>query len=87
MFANLDPPKNMKVLRDHHGNCITGFSKYIGSTSAFNAKPWGVYNGLCLAKQNGLDNIELQIDSMTVVRILGGDRLGSNGGRSLVYVV
>jgi ribonuclease HI len=72
------------VLRDHRGNWITGFSKYIGITSAFNAELWGVYNGLCLAKRNGLQNIELQIDSMIVVRTLSGDRLGDNGGRSLV---
>jgi ribonuclease HI len=53
-------------------------------TSALNTELCGVYNGLCHAKQNGLNNIELQIDSMTVVRTLGGDRLGSNGGTSLV---
>ncbi|KAK2430827.1 Polynucleotidyl transferase, ribonuclease H superfamily protein [Trifolium repens] len=57
------------------------------SESAFNAELWGVYNGLCLAKQNGLNNIELQIDSMTVVRTLSGDRLDYNGGRSLVRCI
>ncbi|PNX55786.1 ribonuclease H, partial [Trifolium pratense] len=53
-------------------------------TSAFNAELWGVHEGICLAKQNGFNNIELQIDSMIVVRNLGGDRLGSSGGRCLV---
>ncbi|MCI06283.1 ribonuclease H protein, partial [Trifolium medium] len=53
------------VLRDQH-NWITGFSKYIGTTSAFNAELWGVYSGLCLARQRGLNNIELQMDSLTV---------------------
>jgi ribonuclease HI len=60
---------------------------YLNYTSKIIAELWGVYNGLCLAKQNGLNNIELQIDSMTVVKTLSGDRLDNNGGRSLVRCI
>ncbi|GAU13699.1 hypothetical protein TSUD_348030 [Trifolium subterraneum] len=72
------------VLRDYQGNWITGFSKFIGTASVFKAELWGVYAGLCLARQRGINNIELQIDSLAVVRNLGGDSLGSSEGKSLV---
>ncbi|PNX62306.1 ribonuclease H, partial [Trifolium pratense] len=40
--------------------------------------------GLCVARQRGLMNVELQIDSLAVVKNLEGKSIGSNGGRSLI---
>jgi ribonuclease HI len=56
------------VLRDHRGFWIKGFARNNGTTSAFIAELWGAYDGLCLARRSSFINIELQLDSMVVVK-------------------
>jgi ribonuclease HI len=43
-----------------------------------------VYEGLCLARQKGSMNVELQTDSIAVMKSLEGESIGSNRGMSLI---
>lgn len=47
-----------------------GFTKGLGYTSAFVAELWGAYEGLKLAKSRGFGQVELELDSTSVVRCL-----------------
>lgn len=42
--------------------------KHLGHTSAYMAELWGLYQGLCLAKNQGVLKLEVQIDSAVIVR-------------------
>lgn len=68
------------LLRDQFGNCICGFSKFLGKTTVYVAELWGVYEGLRMAKEKGFSNIELQIDYAAVVQCLINGRNGSSRG-------
>ncbi|KAG4954763.1 hypothetical protein JHK87_040357 [Glycine soja] len=51
------------LLRDHHGRWKIGFAKKVGCTSTFVVELWGVLQGLCIARDQGMQNILLQVDS------------------------
>lgn len=58
------------VLRDGDGGWVHGFSLNIGFCSAPLAELWGVYYGLFLAWDRRIRNLELEVDSETVVGFL-----------------
>ncbi|PNY06182.1 ribonuclease H [Trifolium pratense] len=72
------------AFRDSNGAWKGGFAKNIGSASAYVAELWGVYEGLCLARRKSFNNIELQVDSLVVVRGIKGEEVGSASGRILL---
>lgn len=67
-------------MRGEDGQWIYGFSKNVGSTSAYLAELWG----LKLAKSRGFTQVELQMDSKIVVKCLKGDGKGSANCWNLV---
>ncbi|KAG5106372.1 hypothetical protein JHK82_043342 [Glycine max] len=56
------------LLRDHHGRWKIGFAKKVRCTIAFVAELWGVLQGLRIARDQGMQNILLQVDSEFVVK-------------------
>jgi ribonuclease HI len=72
------------VIRGSHGEWLGGFAKGVGLCSAFVAELWGVFEGLSLAYRLGFRNVELEVDSETVVCVIKTGCLKSNGGYSLL---
>ncbi|KAK2394949.1 hypothetical protein QL285_056723 [Trifolium repens] len=58
------------LIRGSEGEWIGGFAKSVGTCSAFIAELWGVFEGLMYARRMGFLHIELNIDSMTVVKVI-----------------
>ena len=58
------------VIRDENGRWKGGFAINIGICSAPLAELWGVYYGLCIAWDNGIRRLEVEVDSESVVGFL-----------------
>jgi ribonuclease HI len=72
------------VIRGSHGEWLGGFAKGVGLCSAFVAELWGVFEGVSLAYRLLFRNVELEVDSETVVCVIKTGCLKSNGGYSLL---
>jgi ribonuclease HI len=72
------------VLRDEDGRWIQGFSKNLGSTTAYIAELWGIYEGLCMAKRRNIRKVELLTDSMVIAQNLKTGSYGSYRGHILM---
>ena len=55
---------------------IAGFSKMIGHCQASVAEEWAIMEGLCLAWELDIKNLELECDADEVVRSILEDRQG-----------
>jgi hypothetical protein len=76
------------VLRDHFGFWIKGFVRNIGTKLLLLMLGYGgLYDGLCLISRSGFTNIELQLDSMPMVKAIEVANLNNSGGRSLVRII
>jgi ribonuclease HI len=73
------------VFRGDKGEWICGFSKGLGSCSAYVAELWGVFEGLKLARSNGYRKVELHIDSSSVVSSISRDQGGNVVGPTLLH--
>lgn len=60
------------LCRDHNVNWLGGFAKKIGISSPFVAELWGVFEALSLAHVGGVVRAQLQVDSLSIVKILNG---------------
>ncbi|KAK2378078.1 TMV resistance protein N [Trifolium repens] len=58
------------ILRNDNDNWITGFSKFLGNTSAYMAEVWGLYEGLSMARSLGIERLEVQVDSEALVKAI-----------------
>ncbi|KAK8496822.1 hypothetical protein V6N12_021147 [Hibiscus sabdariffa] len=58
------------VLHNEKGDSIMSFSRFIGVWSTLDVELWGVLEGLNHAWNLGYLKIEVELDSLTVVRIL-----------------
>ncbi|KAH1096691.1 hypothetical protein J1N35_013612 [Gossypium stocksii] len=56
------------VIRDMKGLWITGFYRFLGKCSAFNAELWGILEGLKLLQRLGYDHVIIRSDSLEVVK-------------------
>jgi ribonuclease HI len=72
------------VIRDAHGNWIVGFAKNLGTTNAYIAELWGLYEGLKLANNSGVHQLEVQMDSSIVVTSIQHGKIGSTKGWSII---
>ncbi|MBA0805267.1 hypothetical protein Gohar_004793, partial [Gossypium harknessii] len=52
------------VLRDHHGQWIIGFNKRLGICFVFNAKLWGILDGLTILYNRNRDKVSIQMKSV-----------------------
>ena len=58
------------VVRGKYGTWERGFAVNIGICSALLAELWGVYYGLCIAWDRGIRQLEVEVDSESVVGFL-----------------
>jgi ribonuclease HI len=72
------------IIRDHQGNWCGGFAKFVGTGSALIAELWGVLEGLKLAGRKGYRKVEVNIDSISVVKMIMHGGTSSALGFSLV---
>ncbi|MBA0726628.1 hypothetical protein Golax_002444, partial [Gossypium laxum] len=56
------------VVRDANGDWIFGYNRRLEKCSIFNAKLWGILEGLRLIQRRGHDEVIIQSDSFKVVK-------------------
>ena len=66
------------VIRDDWGHWITGFSKRIGFTNSFEAKLWGLREGLMLCYNLNISCLEIELDAKAIVDVLGNSSYVNN---------
>lgn len=57
------------VVRDSHGNWVTGFSRHIGITNSFVAELWGLRDGLLLCNNLNIPALIVEMDAKSIVDI------------------
>ncbi|CAJ2663874.1 unnamed protein product, partial [Trifolium pratense] len=72
------------IIRDHQGNWCGGFAKFVGTGSVLIAELWGVLEGLKLVWRKGYRKVEVNIDSISVVKMILNGMTSSALGFSLV---
>ena len=55
------------IIRDEHGQWITGFARRIGAANSLTAELWGLRDGLQLCCSRNFDSIEVEIDAKGVL--------------------
>ena len=58
------------VIRDYHGDWVKGFSRSIGHTTSVMAEWWALRDGLNLAIQLGISQLEIELDAKVIVEML-----------------
>lgn len=58
------------IIRDSAGSWIKGFSRSIGFTTSITAKLWALRDGLLLAVQLGVQNLEVELDAKVIVDLI-----------------
>ncbi|KAK5802987.1 hypothetical protein PVK06_030624 [Gossypium arboreum] len=67
------------IVRDKKGNWIADFHRFIGKCSVFDAKIWGILDGLKLVQRRGHDQVIILSDCLEVVKaIIGSSSTSSN---------
>lgn len=65
------------VIRDSDGNWVIGFAKNLGLMTIFQAELWALYQGLELAIELNITDLEIDIDAKSVVEaVLNNDFQG-----------
>lgn len=68
------------LIRDSYGNWVNGFSRSLGFETSVLAEFWALRDGLILATQLGIWNLEVELDAKVVV-----DLINSNSQTNAVY--
>nr|POE59530.1 putative ribonuclease h protein [Quercus suber] len=63
---------NRGVIRDCHGVWVKGYSRSIGYTTSVLAEWWALWDGLILAIQLGINQVEVELDAKVIVVLLNG---------------
>ncbi|MBA0660033.1 hypothetical protein Goklo_012089 [Gossypium klotzschianum] len=71
------------VLRDRHGGWILGFNKSLGHYLVFNAKVWGVLDGLMIIQSRNYDVVVIRSDSQEALKAID-DSFSKNSSSVLV---
>ncbi|MBA0803588.1 hypothetical protein Gohar_013782 [Gossypium harknessii] len=58
------------VLKDRHGVWILGFNKSLGHYSVFNAKLWGVLDGLRILQSQNYNGVVIRVDSQEALQAI-----------------
>nr|POE67414.1 putative ribonuclease h protein [Quercus suber] len=58
------------IIRDSHGNWISGFARAIGIASSLAAELWAVRDGLQLCSTLALEAVEVECDALVAVSLL-----------------
>lgn len=62
------------LIRDHRGCWILGFTVNIGITNNFNAKCWGLREGLRIARDLNIKKVVTEMDSEAVINLMREDQ-------------
>ena len=57
------------VVRDSHGEWISGFSRHIGTTNSFVAELWGLRDGLFMCSNLNIPFLIVEMDAKSIVEI------------------
>ncbi|KAH9680935.1 hypothetical protein KPL71_026743 [Citrus sinensis] len=66
------------LLRDHNGAWVAGFGMNIGSCSVTVAELWGLYQGLNISWQNGIRWLQVEVDSICILRLVTTPMITTN---------
>ncbi|KAK7291983.1 hypothetical protein RIF29_07579 [Crotalaria pallida] len=58
------------LIRDGEGRWIIGYARRIGVTTAYKAELWGILTGMQVAWNDGIRNIIIESDSLTIVNLM-----------------
>ena len=58
------------IIRDSDGKWMKGFARSIGFTTSITAEFWALRDGLLLADQIGVQNLEIELDAKVVVELV-----------------
>ena len=58
------------VVRDKRGNWVAAFARKIGVTSSFEAKLWGLRDGLTLCSNLNISTLIVELDAKAIVDII-----------------
>jgi ribonuclease HI len=75
------------LIRNSFGQWMGGFSRNLGCCTAYIAELWGIYDGLCLARNMGVTKVQAHVDSKVVVQTLNSTNGGSVVGWRLVQEI
>ncbi|MBA0702429.1 hypothetical protein Goari_022817 [Gossypium aridum] len=67
------------VARDHDGNWRVGFTCFLGVCSPFEAKVWGILDGILILLNKGYKRVINLTDNLEVVQILSDLHLKDSG--------
>ncbi|KAE8731150.1 hypothetical protein F3Y22_tig00002840pilonHSYRG00476 [Hibiscus syriacus] len=74
------------LIRNSNGQWEGGFNKNIGNCSALQAELWGIFEGLRLAQNLGMENMIIQTDSVQAIKSLE-DPSAANSSLALVRAI
>ena len=60
------------IIRDCHGDWVKGYSRSIGYSTSVLAEWWALRDGLILAIQLGINQLEVELDAKVIVELLNG---------------
>ena len=58
------------IIKDCHGEWISGFARSIGFTTSFAAEFWALRDGLMLCLSLGITAMEVEVDASSIVSLL-----------------
>ncbi|KAA3472023.1 reverse transcriptase [Gossypium australe] len=67
------------VARDHEGNWITGFNRYLGNCSPMEAEIWGIMDGILILLNKGFRRITITSDNLEAIQNLASLNTGDSG--------
>ncbi|MCH96339.1 ribonuclease H protein [Trifolium medium] len=71
------------LIKGSEGGWLDGFAKFVGHGNAYLAELWGVFEGLTHARRLNFTHVELNVDSLVVVKVITSNGCGSMIGRFL----
>ena len=70
VFANLIKVRGGGVLRDSNGDWVVRFMRKLGSMSSILVELWALKDGLLLARQLDILNVNIELDADLIVHLL-----------------
>lgn len=75
------------LIRDHNGKWLAGFCMNIGSCSVTVAELWGLRQGLLVAWHKGIRWLHMEVESLSVVKLVDNCVVLTNEYTPLVYSI
>ncbi|KAL6145062.1 hypothetical protein ACLB2K_055750 [Fragaria x ananassa] len=72
------------VIRNHHGDWISGFQINLGVGEILDAEAWGLFQGLKLAVSLNIKNLIIESDSAILVQLMNNSEFGNHPFGSLL---